>query len=216
MTTLSCGTPSALAIVGRINDCHWLPVWISQVPSFSRASVLTGSRGNSARSRWCRYVRGSTWRPRMRRRRRGPRRPVIPLGGSAISCAACSCRSFSETLAVGGPFDLHPVGGGPGRPEGVRVHHYPARHGVRWVLEHNAADISGTPLAAESSRDTTFDPLRVGGTLGRAYTMPSTPRRYRSVPCHRSSRVYRVPARVCRSAFGQGALIGSFLSSSAE
>ncbi len=34
---------SALASTGRTSDCHWLPVWISNTPSFSKASALTGS-----------------------------------------------------------------------------------------------------------------------------------------------------------------------------
>ncbi len=40
---LSSLRPSALASHGRTSDCHWLPVWISNTPSFSKARALTGS-----------------------------------------------------------------------------------------------------------------------------------------------------------------------------
>lgn len=43
MTILSSGRPSALASHGSTSDCHWLPVWISNIPSFSKARAFTGS-----------------------------------------------------------------------------------------------------------------------------------------------------------------------------
>ncbi len=43
MTIFVSGRPSALARVGRIRLCHWLPVWISNTPSFSKARAFTGS-----------------------------------------------------------------------------------------------------------------------------------------------------------------------------
>ncbi len=32
-----------MASVGKISDCHWLPVWIHHLPSFSNTSAFTGS-----------------------------------------------------------------------------------------------------------------------------------------------------------------------------
>ncbi len=43
MTIFFSSTPSALASTGSASDCHWLPVWICQTPSWMNASALSGS-----------------------------------------------------------------------------------------------------------------------------------------------------------------------------
>ena len=95
--------------------------------------------------------------------------------GSAMSSAAVLHIFLGDVRPrARRPFDLNQIGRADRRRIALGDHHHPPRHGIGRIIKRDTAEIPLYFRAAVSSTAMTFEPLRVGGSFGRAYTMFAT------------------------------------------